>query len=690
MWESEKELRKEVYMNAKSEAPDSAMIDYGIDLNPPLIPESEDCSDAVVPVEPAGDTGKRRVLVSELVSVTRVFFRRYKLALYSYLNRCLRNGTLAKYAESTIRNSKITHEICSFPRVTYWRIDRENFYADVEVELLLNTQSGEKRWKGYLICWCCFEERKITVSGRKTVSGLSATIEELTSHVERNGEYDLLDKHLAPCVTNRRVDQIAEGIWEEFCPEALEDPNIRTAKRLAEKMRLTIMHEPVYEHRGVKSILFFREDQLSLGVDRWEADAKGRKKRILEPGKSVTVPANTIVINTNRVRRDYSSFDIFHECYHYYEHYLFYCLQELASNDRRLVPAKEVVVEEDEVVKDSLYFMEKQADRGAYGLMMPVSEFRCMIREELSRVKDFRHAGDRYDAAGTAMRKRLLLPDFRIRARMIQLGHIEAKGSLNYMDDYKLEPFAFDRESWVESDITYNIREQVVKGLAERNDEFRLLMVCGKYLWVDGHVVRNLPRYVRKDTEQGAFLLTPYANAHVDRCCLRFVQKYVQEDLGRYAYGRLYLDADYLKQTAFYLDDIVNEKQVDELDAVDVFIEAFPKDFKSAVDQLKKKNKVSNAKLAEIWNMDDSTFARILDDPRRYRNEDFLTLLCLCFKTPDWISRLLFRRARFQLDDEDRRHRAIHHILRVQSGDGIEAANTYLKSHGLEPLRFAV
>ena len=74
------------------------------------------------------------------------------------------------------------------------------------------------------------------------------------------------------------------------------------------------------------------------------------------------------------------------------------------------------------------------------------------------------------------------------------------------------------------------------------------------------------------------------------------------------------------------------------------YIEAFPKDFKSAVDQLKKKNKVSNAKLAEIWNMDDSTFARILDDPRRYRNEDFLTLLCLCFKTPDWISRLLFRR----------------------------------------------
>ena len=530
----------------------SGVSDYGIDLNPPVLPESEDCSDDIVPVGLTDDAGKKKVLVSELISVTKVFFDRYRLALYSFLNRCLRNGTLEHFAGRRVTNRVINRECCSFPRVNYWRIDRENFYADVEVELLLNTSECVKRWKGYLVCWCCFEEKGFFAASSScdkeagseeaitgnTIGGLSVTVEELTDHVERNGEYDPLDKHLAPYVTNRRVDQIAEGIWEEFCPEALEDPNIRTAKRLAEKMRLTIMHEPVYEHRGVKSILFFREDQLSLGVDRWEADAKGRKKRISEPGKSVTVPANTIVINTNRVRRDYSSFDIFHECYHYYEHYLFYCLQELATNDRRLVPAKEVVVEKDEVVKDSLYFMEKQADRGAYGLMMPVSEFRCMIREELNRVKDFRHAGDRYDAAGTAMRKRLLLPDFRIRARMIQLGHIEAKGSLNYMDDYKLEPFAFDRESWVESDITYNIREQVAKGLSERNDEFRLLMVCGKYLWVDGHVVRNLPRYVRKDTEQGVFLLTPYANAHVDRCCLRFVQKYVQEDLGRYAYSR--------------------------------------------------------------------------------------------------------------------------------------------------------
>lgn len=678
--------------------------DPGMIMNPPVIPEDEDCSSDIVPVEFTDDSGRKRVYVSELISVTSVFFKRYRLALYTYLNRCLRNGTLAHFVGSRIMNGRIDHTACSFPKVSYWRIDRENFYADVEVELNLNTQAGEKRWKGYLVCWCCFEGAGSSdnrqpgfeagtpdlVPGRKTVSGLSVTVEELTDQVCRDrAEYDPLNHHLVPYAPNRRVDRIAEQIWEEYLPEALTDPGKRRPEYLANKMGLSIMYCPVHEHRGVKGIVFFKEDDLYVGEDRVEKTEFGKKRRRKAAvGKPVRIPANTIVINTNKVNREYPAFDIYHECYHYYEHYLFYCLQELASNDFRRVPVKEVVADKEEVVKDSVYFMEKQADRGAMGLMMPVTEFQRMVKEELSKVKDFRHAGDRYDIAGIAIGKRLGYPHFRIRARMIQLGYIEAKGALNYIDGGKIEPFAFSAEAWRESDITFNIREAAASGLMERNEDFRMLMEGGKYVFADGHVVRNTARYVCLDQEKGKRFLTAYANAHVDRCCLRFVQKYIQHGPGRYVYGRLYVDSDYLKQNDFYLNDIINEQQIDELDAMDVFADAFPKDFKSAVDQLKKKNRLSNAKLAEIWNMDDSTFARILDDPKRYRNEDFLTLLCLCFRTPDWISRLLFKRARFQLDDEDKRQRAIQHILRVQSNDGIEAANTYLTSHGLEPLRF--
>lgn len=85
--------------------------------------------------------------------------------------------------------------------------------------------------------------------------------------------------------------------------------------------------------------------------------------------------------------------------------------------------------------------------------------------------------------------------------------------------------------------------------------------------------------------------------------------------------------------------------------------------------------------------MDESTLTRNLEAPRKFMNEDYLTAICLYFKLPDWISRLVFKRANFQFDEEVKRHMALQYILRVQSNDGIEAANEFLERNGLEKLR---
>lgn len=148
-------------------------------------------------------------------------------------------------------------------------------------------------------------------------------------------------------------------------------------------------------------------------------------------------------MNSNLIRREYSAFNIFHECYHFREHYLFYRLQELKSNDFREVPYRRETVSRDSDFKDPVYFMENKADRGAMGLMMPESHMRRMILEECGKAKGFRHAGEMYEAVGMAIRQQLHLPEFRIRMRMVQLGHIGAKGALNYAQKEKMEPFAF-------------------------------------------------------------------------------------------------------------------------------------------------------------------------------------------------------------------------------------------------------
>ena len=51
-------------------------------------------------------------------------------------------------------------------------------------------------------------------------------------------------------------------------------------------------------------------------------------------------------------------------------------------------------------------------------------------------------------------------------------------------------------------------------------------------------------------------ILTDWASAHVDDCCIRFVRVYVQQDVGKYVFGRMHYDADYVRQTQFYLKDL--------------------------------------------------------------------------------------------------------------------------------------
>lgn len=70
----------------------------------------------------------------------------------------------------------------------------------------------------------------------------------------------------------------------------------------------------------------------------------------------------------------------------------------------------------------------------------------------------------------------------RIRTRMVQLGHLDAKGALNYVDKSKIEPFAFDHEAWSDSDHTFII---------DRNLFITRRSFGGVFFWLYG---RTVPR----------------------------------------------------------------------------------------------------------------------------------------------------------------------------------------------------
>ena len=99
-----------------------------------------------------------------------------------------------------------------------------------------------------------------------------------------------------------------------------------------------------------------------------------------------------------------------------------------------------------------LTWMEKQADRGAYGLMMPVTFMRGLMAEKRRTLRPYAHEGEKYEQIGLKISAELCLPHFRVKARMIQLGHLHAKGALNYVNRRRIQPYSFEDESLCEEE----------------------------------------------------------------------------------------------------------------------------------------------------------------------------------------------------------------------------------------------
>lgn len=290
----------------------------------------------------------------------------------------------------------------------------------------------------------------------------------------------------------------------------------------------------------------------------------------------------------------------------------------------------------------------------------------------------------KYEQIELAIAEELNLPHFRVRARMVQLGHIHAKGALNYIDRSRIQPYSFDADPLRQEEHTFNIDRVTAASLYEKNADFRKVLDSGKFIYADGHFVRNEPRLV-EETPQG-HMLTPWAIQRVDQCCLRFTRIYEQENVGRYIYGRMNYDPDYVKQTLFYLEDLINEKELDEIEAELQFKRSFPARFADAFDMLRKRNGDTRESIAEKMHINVKSLQRWLKEPERKISADFVVTVALIWRLPDWVSALLLDRAGIQIGENDRRQLALQYILKVLWSEGIERANEFLTARKLECL----
>ena len=339
-----------------------------------------------------------------------------------------------------------------------------------------------------------------------------------------------LDEYLVPVYKWDDIEQESENIIFHTISEGLSDAKWLQPGLLAERLGLNIVYLPLYKRPRTASILFFGPGEVLTAADSEEK---------LEP-IPVKVNGNTIVLNTRKPGQERDA--IFHECFHYVEHRLFFQLQQLHNTDiSYLAKWKPVELKKDE--RSPIEWIEWQAHIGSQCLQMPKRLLRKRISDELSDMQKLdRHMGFKLQAAGRKLAKEFNVYNYQLRNRMIHVGFPAAKGALNFVEDDYITPFAFELGECHGSQ-TFVISPKEVADEYVRNEVFRELIDTGRYIYADGHVCLNVPQYVVRQDDK--LCLTEWANSHVDQCCLRFVRNYIRDKHTHYVFGQLNSDEEY-------------------------------------------------------------------------------------------------------------------------------------------------
>ena len=104
--------------------------------------EQTDGIDTDVKKEP---TGEKTISVPDLVNMNTYLLRHCKTYLLGILNEKLAAGELSEMLEIPVVSERIRREQCLFPNIMYWRLNRSDFLADidVQVQLQVETEAGD-------------------------------------------------------------------------------------------------------------------------------------------------------------------------------------------------------------------------------------------------------------------------------------------------------------------------------------------------------------------------------------------------------------------------------------------------------------------------------------------------------------------------------------------------------------------
>jgi len=289
-----------------------------------------------------------------------------KTLIVNEMNESLMNGTLDKLMDTTLKKKLIRSSDIMIVSTNYWQLNSSDLLAD-------------------LICRIDMEETPLNLRltlWYNTEEGFASELQEICT-VDDLPQRTLpkLDKYLIPIMNNDDIEDAADLMWMKYEKSALIHPEANNPWNLADLMKLSIMPLRLFNETKVRSSLFLEEG--SVLVQKY--DPKSPKHETHD--EKTAIPVNTIVLNTSLSTFDERMLDIYHECFHYENHAMFFRLQKMIQTDISKIKKKKVKIRKDRIPPDVLGIMEYQARRGTYALMLPRSAFRAFASSKVHELK---------------------------------------------------------------------------------------------------------------------------------------------------------------------------------------------------------------------------------------------------------------------------------------------------------------
>lgn len=608
----------------------------------------------------------KTVTVPRVQSMQDYILKHHKRMILGEINRQIAGGTLKEIAEDCGGDITLRAGDSHFGDMSFWRNDTYTLLVDVVISAYMTRKNAVQVYDLYCELWVDMH------------TGMTFTCGEC-GYLQDKPERDMwmLSSYLVPILRKDEIEQGAEELLLRYCPKALEDAREHDAYRLAERMGLRVERYPLYRKKGTLSMLFFCEGEIT-------AEKQNEEGCGLDIPYTVSVPAGTIVINTDAVHKDCCQLEIYHECIHYDWHYMFFRLQDMHNSDVNMLKTRRIVVQDSKIPANPLKWMEWQARRGSFGLMMPLSMMEPLVaREWARRAANDHHAGEKFDRIARAIARDCDLPKFRVRARLLQMGHIAAQGALNYADGRYIEPFAFSTGNG-EGNTSFVIDRKDILAIYRENESFRQQIQSGQYIYVDGHICINDSRFVRP-TEKG-LRLTAWANAHVDQCCLRFNNIYEPCGVADYRFGAMNSDEAYNQHYMAFAQEKGLLSNREQLTAMTKLIAELPLSFPDALSYLMKRAHLTIEGMEERAGISARTISRMRTQERRDYSLDQVIAICIALQLPPWLSRAMIAKAGYLLRPI-KQHQAYQLVLDCMFMDSVEDVQRFLVEVGCEKLR---